>query len=207
MTSIVSSRNDHWDTVYSEKGHQSVSWFQESPDLSLAMIRRAASPPASVLDVGGGASLLADRLLEACYDVGVLDISDRPLRIVQDRLGHRQAEVEWIVADVRTFRSAKTWDVWHDRAVFHFLVTPQDRLAYLEAVRAGTRQGSTIVIATFGPNGPDRCSGLPISRYTPDQLAEELGPFYSLEEVEWEDHQTPSGATQQFVYCRFRRTA
>ncbi|HEX6259077.1 MAG TPA: class I SAM-dependent methyltransferase [Woeseiaceae bacterium] len=203
---MVSSRNDHWDRVYSGKGHQSVSWFQESPDLSLAMIRRAASPPASVIDVGGGASHLADRLLDAGYRVGVLDISEEPLRIVQARLGARQAEVEWIATDVCTFRSAKAWDVWHDRAVFHFLVTTQDRAAYIEAVSAATRQGSAIVIATFGPQGPDRCSGLPIARYSPEQLAEEFGSSYELEEAQWENHQTPSGATQQFVYCRFRRT-
>jgi hypothetical protein len=200
---MLSPHHDHWDRVYSEKDHQSVSWFQQRPDLSVAMIRRAATPPASVI---GGASFLADRLLEAGYHVGVLDISEAPLRIVQGRLGDRRAEVEWIATDVRTFRSARTWDVWHDRAVFHFLATPQDRAAYLDAVSAATRHGGGVVIATFGPQGPERCSGLPVSRYSPEQLAEELGSSYELEEAQCENHQTPSGTTQQFVYCRFQRT-
>jgi hypothetical protein len=201
----MSARDDHWDAVYSDKGHESVSWFQESPELSLSMIRRAASPPAAVLDVGGGASFLADHLLEAGFRVGVLDISAAPLQIVQARLGTRQAEVEWIVADIRTYRPTRAWDVWHDRAVFHFLVTPQDRAAYLDALAAGTRSGAAVVIATFGPEGPERCSGLPISRYSPEELADQLGSSFSLLETEWENHRTPFGTRQQFVYCRFQR--
>jgi SAM-dependent methyltransferase len=196
----------HWDNVYTSRVHQTVSWFQELPRLSLLLIERAAPLPAAVLDVGGGASCLGDRLLDIGYTVGVLDISEKPLRIAQDRLGERQAEIEWIVADIQTFQPARAWDVWHDRAVFHFLVDAHNRAAYLASLRAATHRGSSVIIATFGPDGPKRCSGLPICRYTPEKLADQLGPSYELREVEWENHRTPAGVTQQFVYCRFRRT-
>lgn len=195
----------HWDSVYSRKRHESLSWFQPHPALSMEMIANAVDPPASVLDVGSGASYLADRLLESGYRVGVMDISEEPLRIVRERLGLRQSEVEWLACDVRAFRSARPWDVWHDRAVFHFLVDSADRIRYRAALHSATRPGSAIIIAAFGPDGPERCSGLPIRRYSPEELAEELGPAYRLDEVRWDDHGTPSGALQQFVYCRFTR--
>jgi 2-polyprenyl-3-methyl-5-hydroxy-6-metoxy-1,4-benzoquinol methylase len=199
------SSAEHWSHVYSAKASDSVSWYQEDPYVSRTLIEQSASPPASVLDVGGGTSYLADRLLERGYGVGVLDISDEPLKIVRERLGAVAAQAEWFVADVTTFRSPHAWDIWHDRAVFHFLVLAEDRRAYCEALVAATEPGSTVIIATFGPAGPERCSGLPIARYSPEQLAAELGRRYELRSVEWEMHRTPTAATQQFVYCRFQR--
>jgi SAM-dependent methyltransferase len=199
------SAAEHWTDVYATKATDAVSWYQENPLVSLRLIEQSASPPASILDVGGGASYLADRLLPRGYRIGVLDISGEALRIVRERLGAAAAPVEWFVAAVTTFRSPHTWDVWHDRAVFHFLVEESARRGYCDALDLATAPESTVIVATFGPEGPERCSGLPITRYSPELLAAELGPRYELHNVEWELHRTPAGATQQFVYCRFRR--
>lgn len=197
---------DHWSGVYSTKAADSVSWFQDEPTLSLELIRQSCAPPARVIDVGGGASFLVDRLLAEGYTPAVLDISSEPLQLVQARLGAAAARVGWIVADVTKYVAPEPWDVWHDRAVFHFLTEAQDRAAYREAVLGSTGAGSTVIIATFGPEGPTRCSGLPTMRYAPAQLAAELGAGFELREHRLELHHTPSGAAQQFVYCRFVRT-
>lgn len=195
----------HWAGVYASRSPDSVSWFQPEPALSLSLIRAACEPPARVLDVGGGASFLVDRLLEAGYTPGVLDIAGEPLAIVRKRLGADASRVTWIVEDVTRFAAPEPWDVWHDRAVFHFLNEPRDREAYRRALLAGTRPGSTVIIATFGPEGPLRCSGLPTMRYTPERLAAELGAELELKDHVIELHRTPAGAEQQFVYCRFAR--
>jgi len=195
----------HWSRVYATKRATDVSWYQAEPVVSLELIERAARAPASVLDVGGGASSLVDRLIERGYIPGVLDISEAALDIVRARLGADSEVVEWFVSDVTTFEPQHGWDVWHDRAVFHFLVGEAERAAYRTAVGRATVPGASVIIATFGPDGPDRCSGLPTLRYSPEQLTAELGGNYSLSAVEWEEHRTPGGATQQFVYCLFQR--
>jgi hypothetical protein len=195
----------HWTNVYSTTRTGAVSWYQDRPALSLALIERACRPPARVLDVGAGLSFLVDHLLERGYQPGVLDIAEAPLARVRTRLGPAASNVEWFTVDVRQFAARRPWDVWHDRAVFHFLTEAQDRLAYRAAVTTSTRPGSGVIIAAFGPEGPQRCSGLPTMRYAPDQLATELGPAFELAETELELHHTPSGGTQQFVYCRFIR--
>jgi hypothetical protein len=169
------------------------------------MIGRASSPPGRVIDVGGGASHLVDWLVERGYRAGVLDISDEPLKIVRKRLSNAAARVEWFVADVTEFISPHEWDVWHDRAVFHFLMDAPDRQKYREALLAATAPGSHVIIATFGPEGPERCSGLPTMRYSATGLHRELGKEFELIETEWEDHHTPGGKVQQFVYGRFER--
>lgn len=197
--------SEHWNTVYSTKAVESVSWYQETPAVSLGLIERSLAAPASVLDVGGGASNLVDFLVERNYRVGVLDISETSLNIVRARLGARADDVEWFVANVTQFVPPQTWDIWHDRAVFHFLIEAADRAGYLRALESATHPGSVVIIATFGPEGPERCSGLPTRRYSPADLQAELGASYELLDVEWEMHVTPSGAQQQFVYCRFRR--
>jgi SAM-dependent methyltransferase len=195
----------HWDQVYASKSPEEVSWFQASPTVSLELIRRSAAPPASVLDVGAGTSFLVDHLLDAGFRPGVIDISAEPLAVVQARLGPRAADVEWHVGDVTRFEPPHAWDVWHDRAVFHFLVDAAARRAYREVLLRSTRAGSTVIVATFGPAGPQRCSGLTVVRYAPEQLAGELGGGFLLEDATWEEHRTPTGVAQQFVYCRFRR--
>jgi 2-polyprenyl-3-methyl-5-hydroxy-6-metoxy-1,4-benzoquinol methylase len=202
----VTSVQEHWAAVYAKKDPHDVSWYQAEPALSLALIERAAHAPARVIDVGGGTSFLADRLLARGYHVGVLDVSERALAVVQARLDTAAQDVEWFVADATSYVSPHVWDVWHDRAVFHFLVHARDRAAYRLALTAATVPGSAVIIATFGPDGPERCSGLPIVRYSPAQLAAELGAGFEAVETAWEVHHTPAGAAQQFVYCRFVRS-
>lgn len=195
----------HWDNVYTTKPPDTVSWYQAVPRLSLDLIRECAAPPATVLDVGGGASYLVDHLLAAGYRVGVLDISQAALAITRARLGARADDVAWFVGDVTEFASNNAWDVWHDRAVFHFLTDPAQRKTYVKSLERATKSGSFVIIATFGPEGPERCSGLPVQRYSPEALAAELGPSYRLVKTEWNDHKTPSGGSQQFIYCVFQR--
>lgn len=202
---MAGEREAHWARVYSTRAETSVSWYQDEPRVSLAMIARACSPPARIIDVGGGTSYLAERLLVQGYRVGVLDISDEPLKVVRKRLGDAAAEVECFVADATAFVSPHPWDVWHDRAVFHFLTDARDRRKYRKAILAATAPGSQLIIATFGPEGPEQCSGLPTMRYSPADLHRELGPLFELLETEWEDHHTPGGKVQQFVYTRFGR--
>ena len=201
---MAGEKEAHWAHVYSSKAAASVSWHQDEPRVSIDMIGRASSPPSRVIDVGGGTSHLVDRLVERGYRAGVLDISDEPLKIVRERLSNA-AQVEWFVADATEFISPHQWDVWHDRAVFHFLVDAQDRQKYREALLAATAPGSHVIIATFGPEGPERCSGLPTMRYSPAGLHRELGQAFELIETEWEDHHTPGGKVQRFVYGRFER--
>jgi hypothetical protein len=196
---------EHWARIYATKAIGSVSWYQAEPTLSLDMIARAAAPPARVIDVGGGTSFLVDRLLEKGYQPAVLDIAAEPLDVVKSRLGPAAKEVDWLVADVTMFHPSKKWDVWHDRAVFHFLMEGQDRDRYRKSVLRATVIGSSVIVATFGPHGPVRCSGLPTVRYSPEELRLELGPGFELVETAKEDHQTPGGSTQSFIYCRFRR--
>jgi SAM-dependent methyltransferase len=191
--------------MYSTRSPDSVSWYQESPTVSLRLIEKSLAAPATILDVGGGTSNLVDLLIERRYRVGVLDISDTALNLTRARLGARASDVSWFVANVTQFRSPETWDIWHDRAVFHFLIDAGDRASYVAALDAATGPGSVVIIATFGPEGPERCSGLPARRYSPADLQAELGPRYELLDVEWEMHTTPGGTAQQFVYCRFRR--
>jgi SAM-dependent methyltransferase len=197
---------EHWTQVYSTKDVETVSWHQAEPKLSLEMIASSADPPARVLDVGGGTSFLVDELLKRGYRPGVLDISDVPLALVRSRLGPAATGVEWLVGDIREFALGHSWDVWHDRAVFHFLTEADDRLQYRQRLLEATMPGSGVVIATFAPDGPEKCSGLPTVRYSPENLSRELGMEFELLEAVEERHRTPTGNEQPFVYCRFRRT-
>jgi len=156
----------------------------------------------------GGASLLIDGLLELGYsDATVADVSEAALEAAQARLGDRREKVTWLVADARFLRVPQRVDVWHDRAVFHFLTDPADRQAYLESVRAALRVGGHLVIATFGPEGPDRCSGLPVERYDAGRLSEFFGTEFELVTSCQKPHVTPTGATQEFTYAVFRRVS
>lgn len=198
---------EHWEGVYRTKGSQQVSWYQDEPRTSVALIERcAAGKDAPVIDVGAGASSLADALLERGYtDITVLDISAAALQVVQKRLGERAGLVKWMVSDVLdAVLPERHFGVWHDRAVFHFLTRADDRARYVRLLRDSVKPGGSIVMATFGPNGPPKCSGLEVMRYSGESLLAELGPGVRLEESFTEIHPTPFGTTQEFQFCRFR---
>lgn len=210
MSGQAAARRDHWQTIYATKPAAEVSWYQASPQPSLqAIARSGAGVDAGLIDVGGGASLLVDALLERQWsDLTVLDVSAAALevarqRLAGSRLGNRAARVAWIVADITAWQPERTYDVWHDRAVFHFLTDPDDRRAYQRALAAGLVPGGHLIIATFAADGPERCSGLPVQRYSPAALAAELGTRYDLVESWSEDHRTPAGGVQRFNWCRF----
>jgi 2-polyprenyl-3-methyl-5-hydroxy-6-metoxy-1,4-benzoquinol methylase len=203
----LSAREHHWDALYRRQAPTRVSWYQDSPTLSLALIERTGiARAARLVDVGGGASVLVDRLLERGFaNVSVLDVASAALAAAKARLGERAQRVEWVVADVTAWRPPGLYDLWHDRAVFHFLVEESDRRAYVATLRAALAPGGHVIIATFALDGPERCSGLPVMRYSADGLAGELGADFRLIESAPETHVTPAGVEQRFLYARFTR--
>ena len=201
------NREKHWDRIYRAKAPTEVSWYQPEARLSLELIRRIAPElDASVLDVGGGASTLADGLLSAGYrDVTVLDLAPAALARAQERLGERATQVRWVVADVLDAPlPAASCAVWHDRAVFHFLTDVRDRARYVAQAQRIVRPGGHIIVASFGPEGPSQCSGLEVVRYSPEALHTEFGAAFRLLDSAREDHRTPGGSVQAFVYCLCR---
>jgi 2-polyprenyl-3-methyl-5-hydroxy-6-metoxy-1,4-benzoquinol methylase len=202
----VDETASHWDAVWQSRPRHELGWYQTPPTRSFKLIERIAPPPASVVDIGGGASPLVAELLDRGYDdVTVVDISGTALRTAREQLGARAEQVTWAHADVLTHRFDRRFDVWHDRAVFHFLTDPTQRRHYIEALDHQLAAGGRIVVATFGPDGPTSCSGLPVERYGGERLAEMLGANYVADVVETEQHRTPGGVDQQFVYAVFRR--
>ena len=200
-------RQAHWENVYETKGENEVSWFQEHPTISLDLIdATGVTNAASIIDIGGGASRLIDVLLERGFAaLTVLDLSATALAITQARLGSKAAKVRWVVADVTRWEGAESYDVWHDRAAFHFLTEPGDRAAYAARVLKAVRPGGHVIIGTFAPDGPQRCSGLPVMRHDATSLGETLGRSFELIESRQHDHQTPMGGIQRFQFSRFRR--
>ncbi len=203
----MAERRDHWDNVYASKGEDEVSWFQENPRRSLELIAQIGiNKAAPVVDVGGGASRLIDALIEQGYaDTTVLDISKRAVALAQERLGRFQDSVDWIVADVTEWTPRRRYALWHDRAVFHFLTAEGDRKAYRKTLAKGLASDGHVIIATFGPDGPEQCSGLPVVRYDEDTIAKVFDGLLRLEGSGSEDHITPSGAHQAFTFYRFVR--
>jgi ubiquinone/menaquinone biosynthesis C-methylase UbiE len=198
---------EHWDAIYRSKAAAKVSWYQAEPLLSQALIRRVAQDLNDpIIDVGGGASTLVDGLLAAGYrNITVLDIAEPALTVARQRLGERAGAVEWREADVLTTQlPAAAYAVWHDRAAFHFLTRAEDRRSYAAAMRRAVRSGGHSIVASFATDGPSRCSGLEVVRYSPESMLAELGEGLELVDSVREDHRTPSGATQAFVYCLFR---
>lgn len=194
----------HWETIYKTKRPDEVSWYQREAQMSLALIRRVAPEPTSaIIDVGGGASTLVDGLLADGYRrVSVLDLSPTALAVARGRVGAAGANVGWLEADIlRADLPRAAFDVWHDRAVFHFLTEEADRARYVTQARRAVKSGGYVLVATFADDGPTRCSGLPVVRYTPSGLHEALGDGFRLAESVREEHVTPSGAKQAFVYC------
>lgn len=201
-------RQSHWQTVYQTKGERHVSWFEEIPAISLDLIHATGlKAGASVVDIGGGASRLADCLLDEGFAVTVLDISEKALATSRDRLGQGADRISWVIADATAWRPDKSYDIWHDRAAFHFLTTPGDREAYAATVRNTVRPGGHVIIGTFAPDGPERCSGLVVVRHDAASIGQLLGPVFGLIESRRHEHRTPSGATQRFQFSRFHRRA
>lgn len=196
----------HWDDVYQRKQPDQVSWYRAHLERSLAFVDHATPAPSAIIDVGGGASTFVDDLLTRGHrDLTVLDLSRAAIDAARTRLGPRADLVQWLVGDVTTLPlRPHAYDFWHDRAVFHFLREPSQRARYVEQVRRAVRPGGHVLVATFGPQGPERCSGLDVMRYDADQLHAAFGDGFRKVEAVTELHSTPWGAEQQFVYCSCR---
>lgn len=199
---------DHWEKVYSTKAPDSVSWFQQHADMSMRLIKASGlDQSGAIVDVGGGASTLVDDLLDDGYaNLAVLDLSAAALAESRHRLGARSDHVTWVEADItRVTFAPHSIDLWHDRAVFHFLTTPEDREAYVRQVLHALKPGGHVIMATFGSEGPTQCSGLPVMRYAPDELHAEFGEAFTMLAHEEQVHHTPVGSEQQFIYCMCRK--
>jgi 2-polyprenyl-3-methyl-5-hydroxy-6-metoxy-1,4-benzoquinol methylase len=198
----------YWEQIYHTKTATQVSWYQLHPSLSLQHIKNTGVGKAGrIIDVGGGASTLVDHLLDDGFQyVTVLDISAAALEVAQQRLGQRAGLVSWLEADItQVALPHHEYDIWHDRAVFHFLTNAQDRQRYVNAVREAVKPGGHVIIATFASDGPDHCSGLEVARYDPQSLHDEFGADFELLDSIREEHQTPFGTEQKFIYCYCRK--
>lgn len=200
-------RAAHWERAYAGRDPRAASWFQDEAHPSLDLVTDAAASPAcAVLDMGGGASTLAGHLLDRGFgNVTVVDMSPSALESARARLGSRAVRISWLAADATTWTPPRLYDVWHDRAAFHFLVDPQDRAAYLHRLRAAVPPGGRVVMGTFAPDGPETCSGLPVMRYDAPALATAFGPQFTLLRHMRHDHVTPGGKVQSFQFCTFLR--
>lgn len=201
------TRKQHWEGLYASKAPDEVSWYQQMPEQSLNLIEATGTRhDEAVIDVGGGASTLVDHLLGRGFrDVTILDLSAAALAHARKRLGDRADSVIWIEGDVTEFKAPRAYALWHDRAVFHFLTDYGDRQRYVDAVKAALRDRGHLVLSTFGPEGPKRCSGLQIQRYGLERLDEWFGDDFDLRGDALEEHKTPAGKTQQFLYTWWQR--
>lgn len=197
----------HWQDVYSQREPEQVSWYEPAPATSLEWIEKAGLPAdAAILDAGGGTSALAGALVRGGYrDVTVADISAAAIKRAKAALGETAERITWIVADLRSHVFDRRYDLWHDRAVFHFMAGEEDRDGYLGVMRAAIKPAGHLILATFGPEGPTECSGLPTSRYGAEELADLLGDGFRLLDSQLVEHRTPSGSTQQLLFAHLRR--
>jgi SAM-dependent methyltransferase len=195
---------EHWDLIYQSKSEEEMSWTQPEPLMSLKLIGQVCSS-GLVIDIGGGTSLFAEKLLDRGYKVAVLDVSEAAIGRNRRRLGAKASQIQWIIADVTAGPCLETFDVWHDRAVFHFLTDPGDRAAYRTLLTQSVSVGGHAVIGSFALDGPEKCSGLEVRRYDGPMLALELGPQFALLKSEPEMHMTPWGKQQSFQFSVFKR--
>lgn len=208
MTDEPHDRQDHWNAVYRRNAADAVSWFEAEPALSLAMIGDCGlGLDARIVDIGGGASGLPAGLLARGFrDVTVLDIAQAALDIARARMGDDADKMRWIEADITTWRPGRTYDLWHDRAVLHFLTDAADRARYAATVGAALAPGGHAIIASFAPDGPERCSGLPVMRSAPEDIAALLGPGFAPRASRNHEHHTPGGTVQRFSYVRLQKS-
>lgn len=204
---MTETRQSHWQRVYTDKEPVDVSWYQRVPSTSLRLISvTGAARSGPVLDAGGGASTLVDQLLAAGYtDISVLDVSGKALERSRARLGEQADAVHWIESDVTAFVPSRRYEVWHDRAVFHFLTDPGERSKYIDVLERTLLPRGHLLLATFGPEGPQRCSGLPVQRYDIGSLQLLFADRFELRDHALEVHQTPAGSAQQFLYSWWQR--
>ncbi|MGB5404959.1 MAG: class I SAM-dependent methyltransferase [Robiginitalea sp.] len=198
-------RKQHWEHIYHSKPLETVSWHQPVPTTSLELISRLNVPKeAPLIDVGGGDSLLADHLLDLGFtDITVLDISGNALDRARERLGDRASIIQWIEGDATCFTPEPDYALWHDRAVFHFLTEPEQRMAYIHRAVAGIRTGGFLILGTFSDRGPLKCSGLEVQRYSTDELQAQMQPYFKPVTCLNVAHNTPSGSVQDFSFCAF----
>jgi 2-polyprenyl-3-methyl-5-hydroxy-6-metoxy-1,4-benzoquinol methylase len=203
------SRRGHWEGVYTVKSETEVSWFQETPAPSLELLRLVgACPSSAIVDIGAGASRLVDSLLaQGFVRVTVLDLSEAALAAARARLGGDADKVKWIAADVTAWQPSETYDVWHDRAAFHFLTEASDQGSYVRRLEQSLRAGGHAIIATFALDGPEKCSGLPVARHSAESIGTLLGPGFVLLDTRRHAHETPWRSVQQFQFSTFRRAA
>lgn len=197
----------HWETIYTEKQPNEVSWTQNIPSLSLQLIGKTnKTKSVQLIDVGGGESNLVDHLLTIGYEnISVLDISQNALNRCKQRLGEKGKNIDWIVTDITKFHSSKKYDLWHDRAVFHFLTDPDSIAAYKKNLLNVLKDDGELIIGTFSNDGPKKCSGLEIKQYTEETLTKTFSPEFLPIEFQREDHHTPFGTVQNFVFGRFKK--
>lgn len=204
----MNNRQSHWQNVYTTKGEAEVSWYEDTPELSLALLREAGlRPDMAVIDIGGGASRLVDALAALGQaHVSVLDLSAAALETAKSRLADA-ARVQWFVSDVTGWTPDRQYDLWHDRAAFHFLTAADDQQAYVRVLVKALRHGGRAIIGTFAPDGPEKCSGLPVARYDADTLQSVLGQQFKLVATRRHEHTTPWGSVQKFQFSTFEKTS
>jgi len=203
------SSKDHWERVYKKHASTEVGWYQVHPENSLKLINNTGTgTDCRIIDVGGGTSKLIGQLLDQGYKkLSVLDISGISIEKAKSQLGEKSSLIEWIEADITKFNVVEQYDVWHDRAVFHFLTEAGDRKGYINSLNQALKLNGHLIIATFSLDAPQKCSGLPVVRYCSDTLHDELGDNFNLVESSEEDHVIPSGVKQNFIFCRFIKQA
>ena len=201
------NKKDHWEKVYQHQPLHTSGWYQPIPSSSLQLIQAGDfSKNQSVIDIGGGDSLLVDHLLEMGYsDISVLDISEAAIERAKKRLGELTKRVDWIYSDITEFQINKTFDLWHDRACLHFLTQIDELNLYKDKVNRSVSSGGTMILGTFSKTGPKKCSGLPIRQYDSTELTELFSEYFELSETFESVHVTPSGNTQNYVFCRFKK--
>lgn len=203
----IFNRKDHWENIYQTKTPQQVSWYQTKPATSLAFIEQSNLPlSAKIIDVGGGDGFLVDYLLEEGYeDITVLDISAAAIEKAKLRLGEKAGAVKWIISDITSFKPTEQYDLWHDRAVFHFLITDEDIAVYRKLVAESIHANGNMIIGTFSEQGPKKCSGIDIRQYSSESLTEQFSEHFERTSTLTENHKTPFDTFQNFVFCTFKK--